>query len=233
LTCEECEKKFFRYLTKIDYAKHLAGEQKPTFCSTACRGLSQRNGKNKTCETCGKEFYVKFLDLKQRFCSIICTANWRKTAYRGKGNSNWKDGSHIPRPKNCINCGKEFLGIAESKYCNLSCVQRPQNGTDIERKFEQWLLSKAVPFKKQVLFPGVGIVDFLVGTTVVECDGIYWHTLPGAQYRDTKRDAKLVALGHPVIRLSSDEIEHGDLDYLMRFKGIVASMRNVWRQSWQ
>jgi very-short-patch-repair endonuclease len=51
--------------------------------------------------------------------------------------------------------------------------------------------------------------DFLIPSKnlILECDGFRWHGTPEAKARDTKRDAKLTALGYKVIRLTDTQIK--------------------------
>lgn len=63
--------------------------------------------------------------------------------------------------------------------------------------------------RRQVLIPGVGRVDFLIGSRlVVEVDGSEYHTSPNAFERDRARDAHLARLGYRVVRFSYRQIMH-------------------------
>lgn len=58
-------------------------------------------------------------------------------------------------------------------------------------------------------YPVAGFVaDFYVPSRnlILECDGEYWHALPKMRARDERHDAKLVALGYRVARLSGKTI---------------------------
>jgi very-short-patch-repair endonuclease len=41
---------------------------------------------------------------------------------------------------------------------------------------------------------------------IIECDGFYWHSRPGAVERDAARDKKMTEAGYTVLRLSEQEI---------------------------
>ncbi len=52
------------------------------------------------------------------------------------------------------------------------------------------------------------VVDILIPDRrlVIECDGSYWHSLPGAAEKDRKRDRRLKELGYKVVRLPEEDI---------------------------
>ena len=55
--------------------------------------------------------------------------------------------------------------------------------------------------------------DFLVGQTVIECDGEFWHNPKTAKLKDRRRDMYLRKLGYKVIRLTGQQINRmGDPD---------------------
>lgn len=56
---------------------------------------------------------------------------------------------------------------------------------------------------------GKYVVDLLVPNQmlVVECDGSYWHSLPGMPEKDARRDAFFVSLGYRVIRIGESEFK--------------------------
>jgi very-short-patch-repair endonuclease len=49
------------------------------------------------------------------------------------------------------------------------------------------------------------LVDYSI---VIECDGDYWHSLPGAILRDSLKNIDLHNLGYRVIRLKGSQISH-------------------------
>jgi very-short-patch-repair endonuclease len=54
-------------------------------------------------------------------------------------------------------------------------------------------------------------VDFLIADTplVLECDGAYWHSKPGAAEKDARKDAFLREQGYAVLRLPEALIKSG------------------------
>lgn len=59
------------------------------------------------------------------------------------------------------------------------------------------------------------LVDFLIPSRglVIECDGAYWHGLPGNPERDAARDVGLRARGFDVLRLPESDITSGACVY--------------------
>lgn len=63
---------------------------------------------------------------------------------------------------------------------------------------------------------GSFVVDFYVPRRrlVIECDGEYWHSLPGVKEKDARRDIWLRERGYRVLRLSESQIHSGDFGTL-------------------
>jgi len=80
--------------------------------------------------------------------------------------------------------------------------------TGIERKVEWVLRQLRVEYQQEKAIRGVGLVDFYLPAyrLVVECDGDYWHNLPGAKWKDMRRDATLRKRGIEVLRLTEHDI---------------------------
>jgi len=243
--CEVCEKEFRP--AKGSTASITSGR----FCGDPCKNIwkktrfagennpSWKGGKLSVCQVCEVQFPDEWYGNK--CCPEHRWDNLRQIA-KGRTkqkNPNYKDGRSLPVTKVCQICEKEFVGTQASKYCDRDCRQvgllksGKTKDTSIELAIGKWLEEHALyPVQRQVHFKGIGIVDFLVGTTVWECDGVYWHTMPGSQEHDKKRDAALNALGLTVIRLSDEEIKKVSLDDLMKIKSIVATFHNQQRVPW-
>jgi very-short-patch-repair endonuclease len=73
-----------------------------------------------------------------------------------------------------------------------------------------WLTRLAIAFERQFEV-GPYHADFYVPSRrlVIECDGTYWHNLPGIREKDMRRDAWLRSNGYEVLRLSDVEIKNG------------------------
>lgn len=81
--------------------------------------------------------------------------------------------------------------------------------TRIELLMQHRLASAGIPFVEQHPIDRC-IPDFLVlPNLVVECDGEYWHSLPGRIKKDRKRDYWLRSKGYRVIRIPERDITRG------------------------
>lgn len=89
-------------------------------------------------------------------------------------------------------------------------------GTSLEMAVESVLIELGVEFKPQEPVHSIP-VDFYIPTAklIIECDGTYWHDLPGRRQRDRRRDYWLRSKGFHVLRLEEDVIKSGS------FRGIV------------
>lgn len=66
-----------------------------------------------------------------------------------------------------------------------------------------------LPVRSQVLIPGVGRVDLIVGDRlIIETDGRAWHSRPDAFDADRSRDLALTRMGYLVLRLSARHVIH-------------------------
>ncbi|HUV53545.1 MAG TPA: DUF559 domain-containing protein [Dehalococcoidia bacterium] len=85
--------------------------------------------------------------------------------------------------------------------------------TDIELVIERILIDLGVKYDKQKWICGAR-PDFLLPEygLIIEADGIYWHSLPGAKEKDEKRDRRLSDGGYDVIRFPGPEIRNNPQD---------------------
>lgn len=99
--------------------------------------------------------------------------------------------------------------VALEKYRNEHGNFVPQKGknTRIERIIKDCLIVKNIQFEQNKNI-GVYHVDFFLSeyNIAIECDGDYWHNLPGAKERDKKKDIYLNNLGYLVLRFKGSEI---------------------------
>jgi very-short-patch-repair endonuclease len=99
-------------------------------------------------------------------------------------------------------------GRAQSR---ATMLQNRKNGckeTGIERKVKALLVELGVRFIQEHQIKSVGWVDFFLPdhNAVVECDGHYWHSLPGNPEKDARRDAACRDLGYRVFRFGEKQI---------------------------
>jgi hypothetical protein len=118
LICDQCGKKFERYVS------HIKGKHN-NFCSRECMfewKTIHMVGKNNprystlscTCDYCGKKFTktkAHFKRANNHFCSIECRRAW----YRGKNNPLWKGGKSIKGGYKIIRC-PEHPNCDSGKY---------------------------------------------------------------------------------------------------------------------
>lgn len=91
-----------------------------------------------------------------------------------------------------------IAGALASRRANPSsievavCTALDEMGIDYEAQ-------KAIgPYIVDIFFPKINLI--------VECDGDYWHTLPGAQEKDRRRDTYFRSKGYTVVHLWEHEI---------------------------
>lgn len=76
--------------------------------------------------------------------------------------------------------------------------------TSIETLLYQEMEKRNVPFARQQVVDGRYLVDALImgAKIVIECDGDYWHALPGRPEKDERRQKYLQSRGYIVLRFS-------------------------------
>lgn len=74
--------------------------------------------------------------------------------------------------------------------------------TSIETLLYSELERRNVPFARQQVVDGLYQVDAIImgARIVIECDGVYWHNLPGAPERDARKQRYLQSRGYIVLR---------------------------------
>ncbi|WAC54471.1 DUF559 domain-containing protein [Gordonia sp. SL306] len=87
------------------------------------------------------------------------------------------------------------------------CDDQAQSGTESMTRLR--LRSRGIGIRSQVTIPEVGIVDFVVGTSlIIEVDGYETHSSKEQFEKDRERDRKAVELGYIVIRLTYHQVVH-------------------------
>lgn len=214
--CETCLKPF-EIKTSEATKKHRR------FCSRVCLSIRKRTHQ---CCGCGGDFCTPFKIQNQLSFCPKCVIS---VARHNERNGHWTGGK-LPVEVNCPCCKKLFVTSvtklrqakkyrAGRKYCSKRCSNITKNrnskqrDTDIEQAVKGCLESRNIPFQVQVPLHGIALVDFVVEPkTVVQCDGVFWHTRPGVAERDAVQDKALKALGYEVIRVTSDELKNQSSD---------------------
>ena len=86
----------------------------------------------------------------------------------------------------------------------------PTCNTWIERLFAEWAKEECIDVQPQFRIDGEGhCYDFYIfGTKIlVELDGVYWHTRPGARQKDEYYEERAKKCGYRVIRFTDTELK--------------------------
>ncbi len=192
-TCIVCGKSFEikLYLIKQGFGK---------FCSKECQFSNYENKRVVcVCKQCGRKVTLHPSAAKKaKFCSKEC-ADAHKRDY-------------VERI--CQQCEKKFLlprwelKKGKGTFCSRECFFKFNGETSIEKIMRQALEKAGIEFRQEVKI-GPYYLDFLLPSTqaVIECDGDYWHNVPGARRRDRKKDKFLASKGYKVYRFGEDEIK--------------------------
>ena len=88
-------------------------------------------------------------------------------------------------------------------------MKNPKHNTDIERAVKSFLGENKIWHKQQSYIKGIAVVDFLLkNKKIIQCDGDYWHSLPGRKQRDNNQDFSLRFRGYKVLRLRGSDIKN-------------------------
>ncbi|SDE13722.1 hypothetical protein [Auraticoccus monumenti] len=94
---------------------------------------------------------------------------------------------------------------ARTRALLAEAMASAQSGT--ETRVRRFFESRRVPVRPQVLVPGVGYVDLLVGRSlIVECDSVAHHTAAADYANDRRRDLVAVGRGYRVVRLTHAQV---------------------------
>ena len=93
---------------------------------------------------------------------------------------------------------------------NVAVLRTRCRPTTIENTVAQWLNAQGIEFATEQRIDRY-YVDVLVPSRhlIIECDGVYWHSRPGAAEVDALRDVRMTELGYSVLRLPEHSIRDG------------------------
>jgi very-short-patch-repair endonuclease len=93
-------------------------------------------------------------------------------------------------------------------------IRRVYRETSIERKMALELDKRNVSYLKNKWLKNIANVDFYLPkeNMVIECDGDYWHNLPGMKEKDDLKTQKLIEVGYKVFRFWEHEINKSPKD---------------------
>lgn len=106
---------------------------------------------------------------------------------------------------------------------SLTVDQRSQSF--IESLTRHALICAGYDVLSQVNFRGIGDVDFLVGTVVIECDGYEFHSKLEDFCNDRRRDQLLTAMGYTVLRFTYWDCVYR-MDYVLSTIATVLARAN-------
>ena len=160
----------------------------------------------KPCAYCGNPIRDKPGHLKRRkYCSNSCKAKAQPHPI-------------LNRPiLTCEWCGKQYqpkevYEAKDRRFCCHNCslawnAQNLNGHSKIEKTVCEWLTNLNIPFNTQVpisqFFADIVLQNIPL---VIECDGSYWHNLPGIPERDRMRNIIMRRLGYSIIRLDENDI---------------------------
>jgi len=199
--CSVCNKSFIvkEYLVKKGFGK---------FCSRACQHTLYPKRIIKRCLQCGKQ--IETQPSKQflvKFCSKKCTDDYSR--------------DYVARI--CQHCHKEFqtprfrIKKGRGLFCSWKCFKKYRGETSIEKKIRECLERFYIKFRQEAKI-GRYHADFLIENTkiIIECDGVYWHSLEYAQKRDARKNIFLKEKGYRVYRFPEEEINKSPLTCLQK-----------------
>lgn len=200
--CLECGTLFYAkgYLVKKGFG---------FFCNNKCQKLSASKKRIVIkCKQCQENFNKPPSIAKKSpsFCSKKCHDDYMRDYVS----------------KICKNCHKLFqlprweLNKGKGSFCCRDCFIQFKGETTIEKKVRQALEISGLKFKQEQKI-GIYRADFLLNKKlIIECDGDYWHQIPGAIARDQRKDKYVHNKGYTIYRISESTIRKLTLLQLSR-----------------
>lgn len=108
--------------------------------------------------------------------------------------------------------------------------------TSIEIAIEEQLKKHNLKYEKQKYIENVGLVDFFLSKygLIIECDGDYFHNLPGAQQKDIGRDfASEFLYQYKTIRFWEHEIKESSEKCMKKVLKFLKNCKNNTNQNKQ
>lgn len=123
--CQHAARRAYRHCDHCG-KRYRCRRTRSQFCSTACRGLSQRTEHRLSCAECGTLFDIKNATRVRRYCSEVCR---REAVFRKRCK---------PRIISaCLECGRQVartkneIGRRGNKYCSPECHHSARRGKTI------------------------------------------------------------------------------------------------------
>lgn len=184
-----------------------------------------------TCAWCGAGVERLPSELKGTvYCSRAC-ADKGKTQLTGATRYNYKGG---PYPMACEICGTikmvRHAHVDRFRACSRACAAEIGRRAWPRTSSLETAMLQAFAYADLVVAPqypvGYYTVDFAIpdAMLIIECDGIYWHSLPKQQVRDRNKDAWLTRHGWTMLRLTEAEIRRSPADCVVKVKHLLATL---------
>jgi len=191
--CKVCNKEFVA-------PAHLIRKGFGIYCNRKCQHKVYPKRIEKKCLQCKKKLSVQPARARlTKFCSKKCKDDFERDYVE----------------KICKNCNKRFelprweLNRGKGVFCSRDCFIQYNGESSIETKMRVALKEAGIDFRQEVKI-GIYRADFLLikSNVVLECDGEYWHSIPGAENRDKRKDFYLINKGYKIIRFSEQTIRN-------------------------
>jgi very-short-patch-repair endonuclease len=147
-------------------------------------------------------------------------------AKQGEGNAMWKGGRSVVQTFTCKVCSEPFEARPddEQRFCSQRCFRRHSGESGFERAVRVALTELGIAFVQEYPISRY-LIDFYLPQhdVAIECDGDYWHSLPGMQERDARKDECLSQRGLTVIRL-----KEGDFHRRKPISGIKTALAAIF-----
>jgi len=223
LYCENCKDKFI-----VPFK-----QRNRKYCSYDC--FKDIHNDVRICVYCGKSFRINKSRKTQKFCSRSCGLSISKKRNKNcvgrilSEETKKKIGKHQigRKPTELEKIKKSISGklmwvkhkqtgyydkVVNEMRCGKALEMRKNaslnfKDTNIERKVENYLLFNDILYVKQY-WTGCSFTDFWLPetNTIIECDGDYWHNLPGRKESDVKQTKWLEENDYIVYRFKGSEI---------------------------
>lgn len=242
LRCRVCGGNFL-YNTKA----LSTGKNKGTYCSIKCKSVGMSKIKQfKHCIMCDNKIvckrssFFKKRPTYNRFCSIQCSATYKKVNNRIEVKCLTCNKSYyVQKWRTKTGCGyycsvtcrrkspviKEKLRKRQQKLWSLqsyaSQIMNQKKATSIEKKLYQELQRRGLLFETQKVIGNRFIVDAYIPSLnlIIEADGDYWHSLPKVVSKDKRENAYIKKCGYNILRIS--ERDFNNKSYLSKIERSV------------
>lgn len=201
--------------TLLDAYGRTGRRLKRHLCDDCRRGWRRKyDYETRSCLHCGTEFEVvlskKNNRFTQKFCSHKCSTDYRDYA---SGPDHCRYNSI---EISCQTCGNSFTVQAyrqtTAKFCSRACQRHPQISA-LEEQTAAELERRGLLYDRQIKLKPF-TPDFLVGQTMIEVDGDYWHLMPEVAEKDKRKDLFYREHGFDVIHIWGHEIRDNDFSKL-------------------